>query len=65
VRVIDEGTVSVGDEMHLSERLHNTLGVLEVWDLLYKKEIDKDLLEFALEHPQLADACKKDLRLRL
>jgi hypothetical protein len=32
---------------------------------LYKKEIDKDLLEFALEHPQLADACKKDLRLRL
>lgn len=65
VRVIDEGTVSVGDEMHLSERLHNTLGVLEVWDLLYKKEIDKDLLEFAIEHPQLADACKKDLRTRL
>ncbi|MCC7452918.1 MAG: MOSC domain-containing protein [Crocinitomix sp.] len=65
VRVIDEGTVSVGDEMHLSERLHNTLGVLEVWDLLYKKEIDKDLLEFAIEHPQLADACKKDLRSRL
>lgn len=65
VRVIEEGAVKAGDQMHLSERLHDSIGLLEVWHLLYDTEPNKELLEFAVDFQHLADSCKKDLRKRL
>ena len=51
--------------MRLSERLHNSIGLIEVWDLLYKPDPDIDLLEYAVDHQQLAEDCKASLRKRL
>jgi MOSC domain-containing protein YiiM len=61
-RVIETGEVQKNDSMQLSERLHNTIGLIEVWDLLYGNEPDVEVLEFALEHQHLAEDCKANLR---
>ncbi|MDA7803045.1 MOSC domain-containing protein [Crocinitomix sp.] len=65
VSVIDEGTVKKGDQMRLSERLHDSIGLLEVWGLLYGTEPDQDLLEFAVNFQHLAEECKASLRKRI
>jgi MOSC domain-containing protein YiiM len=65
VRIIEEGLVKKGDTMRLSERLHDSIGLLEVWDLLYSKTPDQDLLEFAVDFQHLATSCQADLRKKL
>lgn len=62
VRVLDEERVFTGDTLELIERPHNSIRVLEVWDLLYKPDPDRDLLQFALDYPLLSDGCKESLR---
>lgn len=64
VKVIEEGKVAAGDSFTLSERLHNSIGLLEVWNLLYQKDRDPDLLDFAIDFHHLADACRDSLRKR-
>lgn len=64
VKVIDEGAVNVGDTMELSERLHNTISVNEVWKLCYGENPNQTDLAFALELQHLAEGIKKDLRKR-
>lgn len=64
VKIIEPGEVKKGDTFQLSERLHDSVGLLEIWNLLYATEPDEDLLAFALNFPHLAESCKKDLRKR-
>lgn len=65
VKIIETGKVKKGDEMRLSERLHDSIGLLEVWDLLYQPNPDPELLEFACQFQHLADDCRASLRKRL
>lgn len=65
VKVIEGGKVEVGDNFSLSERLHNTIGLLEIWDLLYSKEPNHDDLEFAINFQHVPDNVKKTLIKRL
>lgn len=65
VKIIEGGAVKVGDEMHLSERIHNSIGVNEVWRLMYDKEPNQEDLEFAVNLQYLAEAYKSGLRDRL
>ena len=65
VKIIRAGKVKAGDGFELRERLHNSIGLLEVWDLLYKADLDEDLLEFAVDFQHLADACRETLRKRM
>lgn len=65
VRIIDPGTVKKGDTMHLSERLHDSIGLLEVWELLYGTNVDQNLLRFAVNFQYLAEDCKINLRKKL
>ncbi len=51
--------------MRLSERLHNSIGLTEVWSLLYEKNTDMDLLDFALEFQHLSEECKASLRKKI
>jgi MOSC domain-containing protein YiiM len=65
VKVLEGDDVKAGDKMELVERQHNTLSLIEVWHLLYDKDIDEEDLEFALEINTLSDSCKKSLRKRI
>jgi MOSC domain-containing protein YiiM len=64
VKVIRPGEVKKGDGFELRERLHNSIGLLEVWDLLYQPNYDEDLMEFAVDFQHLADECRGSLRRR-
>lgn len=64
LRVLDPAEVLKGDSMDLIERQHNSLGLLEIWNLLYDKTVDEEKLQVALELPYLAEACKDALRRR-
>ncbi len=65
VKIIESGLVNVGDEMRLSERLHNAIGVNEVWELMYNKTPDMEELEFAVDFQHLGESFKSGLRKRL
>lgn len=62
VRVLDPEKVFKNDSVELIERPHNSIRLLEVWDLLYGANPDEDLLNFALEYPLLAEQTKDTLR---
>ncbi|MBI3133034.1 MAG: MOSC domain-containing protein [Bacteroidetes bacterium] len=62
IRVLDEENVFKNDSVELIERPHNSIRLLEVWDLLYKPNPDAELLRFALDYPLLSDGCKESLR---
>lgn len=64
VSVIESGTVNVGDHFSLSERLHDTIGLLDIYDLIYTKNPDQDLLDFALDFQFLPESVKETLRKR-
>jgi len=61
-RVFESAAINVGDSIELIERPHNSIRLLEVWDLLYSQNPDQELLEFALGYPLLSDGCKNSLR---
>ena len=65
VKVLESAQVRQNDSMDLIERQHNSISVLDVWHLLYAKDISQDDLEFAISIPFLADACKSSLRKRI
>ncbi|MBK6527143.1 MAG: MOSC domain-containing protein [Crocinitomicaceae bacterium] len=62
VRVLDPEKVYMNDGVELIERPHNSIRLLEVWDLLYGQNPDEDLLNFALDYPLLSEGCKESLR---
>lgn len=64
VKIIDPGHVQIGDNVSLSERLHDTIGLLQIWDLLYTKEPNEIDLEFALNFQHLAESVKATFRKR-
>jgi MOSC domain-containing protein YiiM len=65
LKVIERGKVKKGDYFQLIERQHDSLSVVEIWDLLYQKEFNQSDLEFALSLPYLSIACKNSLLKRL
>lgn len=65
VRVLDSENVYQGDSVELIERPHNSIRLMEVWDLLYAPNPDVNLLQFALDYPLLSDGCKDSLRKRM
>jgi MOSC domain-containing protein YiiM len=65
VKVLEGHVVKANDTMELIERQYNSISLLEVWHLLYNKEIDQEDLEYALNCPHLSDECKTSLRKRV
>jgi MOSC domain-containing protein YiiM len=65
LKVIEKGKVKKGDNFQLIERQHDTLSVIEIWNLLYQKEFNQDDIEFAISLSYLSAACKKSLLKRL
>ncbi|HIP36754.1 MAG TPA: MOSC domain-containing protein [Crocinitomix sp.] len=61
LKVIEKGKVAPNDKFQLIERQHETLSIIEVWNLIYKQNVTSDEINFALSLPYLADACKKSL----
>ncbi len=64
VSVIEEGTVKIGDNFYLSERLHDTIGLLDVYELIYTKTPNQEALDFALDFQFLPENVKETLRKR-
>lgn len=62
VRVLDPEKIYKDDSVELIERPHNSIRLMEVWDLLYGAKPDEDLLNFALGYPLLSEGCKESLR---
>lgn len=62
IRILESDSVNVGDSVDLIERPHNSIRLMEVWDLLYGSNPDEELLDFALEYPLLSEGCKDALR---
>ncbi len=65
VKVLEGATVNPNDSMELVERQHDSISLLEVWHLLYQKDINQDDLHNALINPHLSDECKDSLRKKL
>jgi len=65
VKILEENTIKPGDSMELIERMHNSVSLLDVWHLLYDKNIDNDYIEDVLNIPFLANACKISLAKRI
>ncbi|HKJ40554.1 MAG TPA: MOSC domain-containing protein [Sunxiuqinia sp.] len=61
VRVLEEGTVEVGDEMLLERKATGNLSLKEVFALFSHHANDAGKLKKAIEMPELASACRKDL----
>ena len=61
VSVIEEGTVKIGDNFSLSERLHDTIGLLDVYELIYTKTPNQEALDFALDFQFLPENVKETL----
>ena len=62
LRIFEPAPVNVGDSIDLIERPHNSIRLMETWDLLYGQDPDKELLQFALDYPLLSDGYKDSLR---
>ncbi len=60
VRVLKTGNVQAGNEMKLIERKHS-LSIQKVYELLYCSELQKEAVQQALNDPNLAASCRKDL----
>lgn len=64
LRVIQQGYVSVGDDMKLDLRNERALSVRQIYQLLYSKKdvVDKKLAEVALLDANLSKSAKDDIR---
>jgi MOSC domain-containing protein YiiM len=60
VRVLETGKVQTGDTVKMIER-KNSISVQKVYELLYTSEFQKNEVELALNDPNLAASCRKDL----
>ena len=59
-RVLKPGQVKAGDEMVLIEK-QNSVSVQKVFELLYTPKFQKQPIEMAMDNPNLAESCRRDL----
>jgi MOSC domain-containing protein YiiM len=64
IRVLQQGTIKKGDQLVLKQRNDESLTVRQIYRLIYRKDINLELLYKALNDPALAESCKHDLRKR-
>ena len=62
VRVVESGSVRVGDEMILLERNPQSLSLVEVFSVFRLDRENRELMKKAIAEPFLADSCRKDIR---
>ena len=60
VRVLEKGFVKNGDSMELVEK-QDALSVQKVFQLLYASEFEKEAVLSAINNPDIAASCRKDL----
>ena len=60
VRVLKTGKVQTGDTMKLIER-KNSISIQKVYELLYTSEFQNDAVKQAVNDPNIAASCRKDL----
>lgn len=65
VRVISPGKVKAGDEITLIRKSDVSITIRDIYAMLTGQFKNNHMLEKALEHPDLAESAKKDLRKRL
>ncbi len=63
VRVLKTGNVQAGNEMKLIER-KLSLSIQKVYELLYTSDLQKEAVQQALNDPNLASSCRRDLMKR-
>ena len=61
VRILEEGFVKTGDEMSLEKQATGNMTLAEVFSLFTRNNDQAELLRRAIEIPELAEACRKDL----
>ncbi|WP_159019495.1 MOSC domain-containing protein [Algibacter sp. L3A6] len=61
IRVLKEGFVKTGDRMVLQEEAKNSLTITQMYQLLYAKEKDQDLLKRAIENDALPEKKRNKL----
>lgn len=64
LRVLEQGEVRVGDDLHLVKRDENSVTVLEVYELLFRKTVDPIALAKALKSDKLSDSQKERVQQR-
>lgn len=61
-RVLKKGKVNTGDEFLLLEKqVEEKISVQKVFELLYSDDFQKNEITKAVNHPNLAQSCRKDL----
>jgi MOSC domain-containing protein YiiM len=61
IRILKEGFVKTGDRMILQEEAKNSLTIAQMYQLLYAKEKDQDLLKRAIENDALPEKKRNKL----
>lgn len=61
IRILKEGTVSAGDSMTLVERKKESFSIQYIFHLIYNAPENIDAVKQAIQIPELAASCKKDL----
>ncbi|MFC4777036.1 MOSC domain-containing protein [Paenibacillus sp. GCM10023252] len=64
-RVLQEGSAAQGDELHLQERVPNSLSIQEANLIMYDKEADAARIRSLLDVPALSDSWRYTLTKRL
>lgn len=62
IRVLKQGIIKKGDQLVLKQRNDESLTVRQIYRLIYRKDINPELLNKAINDPALAESCKHDLR---
>ncbi|MDC6386684.1 MOSC domain-containing protein [Flagellimonas taeanensis] len=62
LRIVETGTVAVGDTMELVEESKNPLTTQQFYHLLFAKEKDKTLLQWAIDNEALPPGKREKLR---
>lgn len=61
MRILKEGFVKTGDHMVLQEEAKNSLTITQMYQLLYAKEKDQDLIKLAIENDALPEKKRNKL----
>ncbi len=62
VRVLQEGRIMPDDKMILEAGAQERLTLHELFHLLYNKNADEELIQKALLHPDLGEACRANVK---
>lgn len=62
-RILKQGKVKAGDEITRIQK-QNAVSIQKVFELLYTDELQKDFIRKAIDDPNLAESCRKDLMKR-